>query len=224
MIRFLPTRRAISASLLLVATACGTAEVVDAPGTGEISVLVTPDARILVNGEEKGVGSSVVLEDLAPGEYAVRLEADGYATVERKLRLGAGSREKVIEQLVAAQAPPEPVAGDVEPEPDTAPPEVTEPPDGEAEPEPEPEPAKVAAKPKAPAGPPGQLSIGIAGGGWGNVWIDGKKLDKTAPLTKHELPPGSHTVRVVNEGSGLDQTRTVEVVSGKLVKVTVKPE
>jgi serine/threonine protein kinase len=67
------------------------------------------------------------------------------------------------------------------------------------------------------AGEPGKVNVNVSGG-WAEVWIDGRKVD-TTPLYNHTLSVGSHTVRVVNAETGLDQTKTITVTSGEVVKV-----
>ena len=54
-------------------------------------------------------------------------------------------------------------------------------------------------------------------GGWGEVWVDGARVD-TTPL-KHQLPAGTYTVRVVNAEAGLEETRKVTIVPGKTQKL-----
>jgi serine/threonine-protein kinase len=54
--------------------------------------------------------------------------------------------------------------------------------------------------------------------GWAYVYVDGKKVGET-PLTAGDLTAGNHTIRVVNEGTGLDETRTVRVRPGDTATV-----
>ncbi len=54
--------------------------------------------------------------------------------------------------------------------------------------------------------------------GWATVYIDGKKVTET-PLFNHELATGSHTIRVVNEARGLDESREVMVKASETVNV-----
>jgi serine/threonine protein kinase len=68
------------------------------------------------------------------------------------------------------------------------------------------------------AAAPGKVSVNVKSG-WADVFIDGKKVD-TTPLFNHGLSAGSHTIRVVNEASGVDQSRTVNVTSGETTSVT----
>jgi serine/threonine protein kinase len=67
----------------------------------------------------------------------------------------------------------------------------------------------------------GTLTVVLVGGGWANVYVDGTKLAKTAPLRDVEIPAGSHEVRLVNEAAGLDVTQTVSVEAGKAATVRV---
>ena len=70
---------------------------------------------------------------------------------------------------------------------------------------------------KPVASEPGKVSVNIKSG-WAEVWIDGKKID-TTPLFNHSLSAGSHTIRVVNEPAGIDESRTVTVTAGETNKV-----
>jgi hypothetical protein len=65
---------------------------------------------------------------------------------------------------------------------------------------------------------PGKVSVNVKSG-WANVFIDGKQVD-TTPLFNHALSPGKHTVRVVNEATGVDETRSVTITSGETSSVT----
>ncbi len=63
---------------------------------------------------------------------------------------------------------------------------------------------------------PGELFVNVKGG-WGEVWIDGRRID-TTPL-KHQLPAGTYTVKVVNADAGFEETRKVTIVPGKTQKL-----
>ena len=65
---------------------------------------------------------------------------------------------------------------------------------------------------------PGKVSVNVKSG-WANVFIDGKKVD-TTPLFNHSLSPGKHSIRVVNDATGVDDTRSVTVTSGETSSVT----
>ena len=74
--------------------------------------------------------------------------------------------------------------------------------------------AAVEVPPSPSSEPPGELRIAVVGGGWAYVFVDGKKLERTAPLARLELPPGEHTVELLNEDLGLREIRTVNIASG----------
>ena len=54
---------------------------------------------------------------------------------------------------------------------------------------------------------------------WTNVTIDGEPYGPS-PLFKTKLTPGPHTVRLVNEQSGIDVTKTVTIRPGESEKVS----
>ncbi len=66
---------------------------------------------------------------------------------------------------------------------------------------------------KAKAKAPGHIAVNVSKG-WAYVYIDGKKLDTTTPLANHEIPAGTHTIRVVNEALGIDASQDVTVEAG----------
>ena len=64
----------------------------------------------------------------------------------------------------------------------------------------------------------GKLSV-VVKGGWGEVYINGRRID-TTPLYNHSLPAGRHKVVVVNGASGKRKSRTVTVVPGESTRVS----
>jgi serine/threonine protein kinase len=89
-----------------------------------LNIVVVPTARIWVNGELRETSKGLVLEDLQPGTYLVKLEAEGYQTVEESVTVEAGTLVNLTKAL-------EPVPTDVPaptPNPDVAPAEPTGPP------------------------------------------------------------------------------------------------
>ena len=64
----------------------------------------------------------------------------------------------------------------------------------------------------------GKLSV-VVKGGWGEVYINGRRID-TTPLYNHALPAGRHKVVVVNGASGERKSRTVTVVPGESTRVS----
>jgi hypothetical protein len=57
--------------------------------------------------------------------------------------------------------------------------------------------------------------VTLLGGGWANVYIDGKKLPKTAPFKEIEVPAGPHEVRAENPAAGLNVTERHTFEPGK---------
>ncbi|MCB9673691.1 MAG: serine/threonine protein kinase [Alphaproteobacteria bacterium] len=242
----------------------------DASGLGDLDIVVEPDARVYVDDVLRGTGATVVVSRLEAGEHVVRLEADGYQSVELRVGVTAGDAlrlEKVLEPVVV-EVP------DVKPDPDPVkpasggkpvarparvriesdPPGATVLVDGTAVGT---APVTWAGTPgqtvsvrlelaghRAAEGPvtvgeagstvsfsralpdasqPGKLTVLLVGGGWANVFVDGAKLPKTAPLRDFELAPGPHEIRVSNEGLGIDHTESVTVGSGGTVTVRAAP-
>jgi serine/threonine protein kinase len=75
---------------------------------------------------------------------------------------------------------------------------------------------------KAEAKAPGQIAVNVSRG-WAYVYIDGTKLDTTTPLANHEVAPGAHTIRVVNENLGIDASKDINVESaGRVERVFFK--
>ncbi len=60
----------------------------------------------------------------------------------------------------------------------------------------------------------GKVSINVAGGGWGDIYIEGKKIGST-PKFNYEMPVGRYSIRVKNDATGLDVTQSVTVKAGE---------
>lgn len=74
--------------------------------TGTIDVTTDPaDAQILLNGKYAG-NSPRVFDSLTPGDYAIRLEKQGYATVQDTVTLAAGDRVQFTRTLPPLAVPP----------------------------------------------------------------------------------------------------------------------
>jgi serine/threonine protein kinase len=240
-----------------------------APTVGRLSVNVLPVARIFVDGQQVGEGTTFRLEDVKPGRYQLRLEADGRAPHEQWIDIGAGHDALVQHTFEAPAAEPDKPTTSARRTPSPSPtgsgkPRVdfrTDPPgasiviDGRVvgvtplswSPEPDTGHAVelrldgyVSAKGRLePLGPgasmpysrtltkpaaaePATLTIGIIGGGWGHVFIDGVQQDRPAP-GKYQVAPGPRTVRVVNPDLQLDHTERVSAGSGQALKINVRP-
>ncbi|MEZ4320063.1 MAG: serine/threonine-protein kinase [Myxococcota bacterium] len=70
----------------------------------------------------------------------------------------------------------------------------------------------------------GKLTVLLVGGGWANVFVDGVKQPKTAPLRDLEIASGPHEIRVSNEGLGIDHTESVVVSGGATVTIRAAPK
>lgn len=69
----------------------------------------------------------------------------------------------------------------------------------------------------------GKVSVNLAGGGWGEIYIDGKKVGST-PKFNIPLSAGTHTVRVTNAETGLDVSRQVTIAAGETKTVSFSAE
>ena len=166
--------------------------------TGSLDVLLLPGGKILVDGEEKGMDEATLA--LAPGTHHIRVEADGYEPIEEDVTIVLGQTARFKRTLTpVAKAVPTRII------------------------------TRVVTAPAAPVAPvpvdggPGKVVVSVQGGGWADVWVDGAKQAKTAPLTV-SLAPGKHTVRLKNDELGVDQTEEVEVTSGGTARVTARPK
>ncbi|MEQ1564351.1 MAG: serine/threonine-protein kinase [Myxococcota bacterium] len=239
--------------------------VVDGP-TG-LDVFVSPPARILIDGAPKGEGASLKIEDLTPGTYLVRFEADGYVPVEEAITVEAGKLVKLAKKLDRIGAAP--AAGKVKAAP-PAPPTASGPPRVDFRSVPPGATVSVDGKEVGVApvswgdgqvganyvvemrlagyetrsgtltdvkkgaqkfqltlsavSAPATLSVVLVGGGWANVYVDGEKVPKTAPLKEFAVSPGRHEVRVENAGLGVDVTETHTFTAGQPTTVRIKTQ
>lgn len=234
---------------------------------GTLDIVVAPAARILVDGIDRGTSDALILDDLAPGEHTIRLEAEGHVPVEEKIELTPGGEVRIRHTLDRSPRPrPQPTAA---PEADpggaaawsaevrisSTPPGATVLIDG----------SRVGTTPLHWRGGelggnytvtlqldgyetvsgrigeltnegaifertlpqlarPGSLTVTLSGGGWAHVYVDGVKLEKTAPLKDVTLPAGQHEIRVENPALGIDHRETVRVGSGEAVTIRAVPQ
>lgn len=180
--------------------------------------MLLPGGHIAVDGRVRGDGEATI-EDLAVGEHVIHVELDGYVPVDETVHIDAGKVvrfKRTLDPVPVAVIVPAPVEKPVErpvERPVVAPPIA---------PEVVPRPVTVVSVAPATA-EPGKIVVTVQGGGWADVWIDGQKQSKTAPLTV-SLPPGAHTVRLENGSLGIDQTETIDVASGGSARVVGKPK
>ncbi len=71
---------------------------------------------------------------------------------------------------------------------------------------------------------PGKLTVTLVGGGWANVYVDGQKLAKTAPLKDFNIAPGKHAIRIENASLGIDQTQEVRIDPGGSATIKASPK
>ncbi len=201
-----------------------------APQLGSIQLRIEPadlPVRVLLGGREVGQGSGTVLiPDVVPGaDLPLRVEAEGYAPHEETIDLVGNERLRLplTLQSLTDPSPPPPVEarpGEVEapaPGRGAAPPTVETPPRRGQKAPPVETPAAAGRDPAAAPAGPGKVNVNIRGG-WANVFIDGRQIDQT-PLVGFEIPAGTHSIRVVNEAAGVDETKTITVTAGELSKV-----
>jgi outer membrane protein OmpA-like peptidoglycan-associated protein len=70
----------------------------------------------------------------------------------------------------------------------------------------------------------GTLEVVLKGGGWAYVYIDGRKLSRSAPFDDVEVPVGPHEVWVASHKLGLDHTVAVDIRKGETTKLVIDPE
>ncbi len=181
-----------------------------------LDVMVDPPAQVYVDGlpVTNGPVETATIEHLAPGIYTVRLVAADREPVEERVVLEPGTTthlwkalDEVDDDPQVEQAVPSPTPRPQGTVPRTEVPTPTPP-------SPEPEPASDGI---------GTLTVALVGGGWANVYVDGTKLDRTAPLSGHTLSAGPHEIRVENEANGISHSQTVTVVDGEAVTVRARP-
>jgi hypothetical protein len=74
--------------------------------------------------------------------------------------------------------------------------------------------SRVAAVGVNTPGKTGKLRVVLMGAVWAHVWVDGKKLSRTAPFADLELTTGRHVVRVENSAIGMRHEQTVTIAPG----------
>jgi serine/threonine protein kinase len=212
-------------------------------------LLEPANAVVFKGEEKLGVGPTLALEGLEPGTWILRFEAQDHVTKTETLTIEAGTRtmlpvrlEKVSKRTVAAKPPrlvfeSSPSGAQVfvdnrsvgitpitwsEGRPDSSYRarytleghtaldfQVTTPGSGERD-------TVTRTLEHRPMGR-GGVNVNVRPG-WAYVYVDGKKVGET-PLTAGDLAAGNHTIRVVNEATGLDDSRTVRVRPGDTATV-----
>jgi hypothetical protein len=192
--------------------------VVVAPLGAVLDIMVDPPAQVYVDGlpVTNGPVETATIDHLAPGIYTVRLVAGDREPVEERVVLEPGTTThlwKALDAVEDGSQVEQPVPSPTPRPQGTVP--TTETPTPVPVPQtPDPEPASDGI---------GTLTVALVGGGWANVYVDGTKLDRTAPLSGHSLPVGPHEIRVENEANGISHSQTITIVDGEAVTVRARP-
>ena len=160
----------------------------DAEGPPRLWVTSSPSgAEVYIDGRLRGKTPMEWPGD--PGEkMSVEVRLSGYQTQSGRITLPQSGRERHSFSLARAEG---------------AAPATT----------PAATPAVTAEAPPAP----GKVTVTIRGGGYGILYIDGKK--KGEARGTFDLPAGPHTLRVTNDEIGWEQSKSVNVEPGKAVTV-----
>lgn len=67
----------------------------------------------------------------------------------------------------------------------------------------------------------GKVNISLSGGGWADIYVDGKKIGQTPK--SYELPVGKYSVRIRNDDAGIDQTQSLSIQAGATQQLTFSP-
>jgi serine/threonine protein kinase len=164
------------------------APAVPVPAEAVLSVTSAP-AGVAIRLDGRPVSVTPLRLTLPPGAHHLLAEHPGYEPLEREVELEPGG-ELAIE-LVLKPRPARPSTG--------RPPVAVQPA----------QPSQAAAAEKAE---PGFITIDTTP--WAKVSIDGEHVGST-PVYRVRLSPGAHSVQFVNEGDGINVTRSITVEAGK---------
>jgi len=160
--------------------------------TGTLSIDSAPRARVFI--DETPKGTTPLRLDLPPGVHRVRVEAEGGLTKTLEVNVVAG---KEVAQLVElSKAPTDRAAERAAAAASAA--------------------ATAAAAPAPPT--PGFMIVDAPEDL--QIVEDGRVLGSSAS-GKVALDPGSHLIEIRNDGLGFQATRTVQVLPGKTVRVSI---
>lgn len=217
--------------------------------TGSLEFDLTPASRVFVSGRLQGEGAVVSVGQLPPGTYEVRVEADGMEPRAAALEVARGASTRVRWTL---EEVPRTASVVFESNPTGATvwldgvPIGTTPFTWVGEPGGEPHRVELRldghvvvkgeltdlqagqertfkSELRRPvARRPGSLTVALDSVPWAHVWVDGKRLVKTAPLSEVALAPGVHTVKVVNEAAAFSYETTVTVTAGNVATVRAR--
>ena len=85
---------------------------VEAATTGTVEILILPDANIVFDGELRGRGGSLNLDELEPGEHKIRVEEPGFESYESNVWIKAGEVSRFTWTMIASRETPTTIAPD----------------------------------------------------------------------------------------------------------------
>jgi len=179
---------------------------------GTLRLTVSPPGALIYDGDTLLGSGPQLAADLPPGDHTLRIEAEGFEPQSFDVTIAAGERVVIPVKLTLL---PDPREDDPEDEPEDDPEEV---PTYEAPQTPQIE-DEVPEPQEPPPAATGRLNVNVSGG-WAYIYVDGAKLADTTPLSGYTLTSGPHTIRVVNEALGLDQSQSINVPAGDIAKVS----
>lgn len=209
------------------------------------------DALAAVPAKAKGVAASapadpqaatVFLPPRAAGESGAAVAATGDARqTRRRLALALVPLAALAAAYLLLHRPPQPASDEARQAPATAAARVTPaepaaapatrvalPPQAAPRP-PRPTPSSDAARPAAPVAPPSppvaaapaQATVTVGIHPWGEVYVDGKRIGVSPPLTRFNLDPGRHRIEIRNPGFA-SYRDTVDLAPGQSIKIKHK--
>ena len=183
---------------------------VSQPGSIRLEIVPAVPAQVLIDGEDMGTVSELTVKALPTDRpVTVRIQAKGYDVYEESHKLDPGKRLNLPIRLIKTIKVETPEEAKRRAEREAKRRAEREAAAANA--------AKSPTKTEQPVGK-GKLSV-VVKGGWGEVYINGRRID-TTPLYNHALPAGRHKVVVVNGASGERKSRTVTVVPGESTRVS----
>lgn len=208
------------------------------------------DALPAVPAKAKGVAASapadpqaatVFLPPRAAGESGAAAAAIGDARQTRRWLALALVPLAALAAYLLLHRPPQPASGEARQAPATAATRVTPaasaaapatraaPPPQAAPRPPRPAASSDAARPAPPVAPPSppvaaapaQATVTVGIHPWGEVYVDGKRIGVSPPLTRFKLDPGRHRIEIRNPGFA-SYRDTVDLAPGQSIKIKHK--
>lgn len=200
------------------------------PSVPAVTFRSTPTgAAIFVNGTRLGVTPLLWTNGKLGGAYSVEMRLKGHLDAATELQLAPGSTVISLDLGTTERQLLDPQGEVLGPDGIAVVPSEAVAEEGEDEAAPAAAPSQEVYEaglddlvdPFADAVVPAKLILTVPTEGGADVYIDNVKLEARAPLQGQGIPPGQHTVRVVNPAVGLDWSTTKAFESGKSVTVNV---